>query len=49
MGAFTGDYVTGRLYRSHGWGWALAAWAVAAFAAAALVSTLWSARPTRAA
>ncbi|HEY8090305.1 MAG TPA: MFS transporter [Polyangiaceae bacterium] len=48
MGAFTGDYVTGRLYRSHGWGWALTAWAMAAFAAAALVSTLWSARPTRA-
>jgi OPA family glycerol-3-phosphate transporter-like MFS transporter len=45
VGAFSGDVVTGRMLRAHGWGGAIVWWAGAALVAAVLVTSLWNARP----
>jgi sugar phosphate permease len=44
MGAFSGDYVTGRLVDAHGWSVGLTFWAGCAFAAALISACLWNRR-----
>ena len=42
MGAFSGDYVTGRVVDEHGWQTGLKVWAGCAFAAAIISAFLWN-------
>ena len=44
MGAFSGDYVTGHIVDSHGWGAGLKFWSGCAFAAAVISAFLWNKR-----
>ncbi|MCZ6673436.1 MAG: MFS transporter [Verrucomicrobia bacterium] len=44
MGAFSGDYVTGRVVDAHGWETGLKFWAGCAFAAAIISAFLWNRR-----
>ena len=44
LGAYAGDYFTGRFVDQHGWRVAVLAWAAFALAAAVAVAPLWNAR-----
>jgi sugar phosphate permease len=47
LGAFTGDYVTGKVADRHGWHTAVLCWAAWAFAAALAATCLWNVKPAK--